>query len=95
MSQELPKTKEHKTYQPTPEQLERWKQIDELEHGVTAGFSTPEEDDKRVKRLLETDYIETQLERLRTHRKKLIEKLKWTEEYEEFLLGEKEKRRII
>ena len=91
MSQELPKTKEHKTYQPTPEQLERWKQIDELEHGVTAGFSTPEEDDKRVKRLLESDYIETQLERLRAHRKKLIKKLKWTEEYEEFLLREKNK----
>ena len=80
---------------PTPEQIERWKQIDELEHGATAGFSTPEQDDKNVKEFLENDYIETQLKRLRAHRKKLIEKLKWTEEYEEFLLGEKEKRRKI
>lgn len=92
MSQELPKTKESTAYQPTPEQLERWKQIDELERGVTAGFSTPEEDDRRVKRLLETDYVETQLERLRAHRKKLIAKLKWIEDYEDLLLKEKEER---
>lgn len=92
MSQELPKTRESQTYQPIEEQLEKWKQIDELEHGATAGFTTPEEEDRRVKRLIETDYIETQLERLRAHRKKLIEKLKWTEDYEDLLLKEKEKR---
>lgn len=27
-----------KINQPTSEQIERWKQIDELEHGATAGF---------------------------------------------------------
>ncbi|MCJ8282988.1 MAG: hypothetical protein MJK14_25095 [Rivularia sp. ALOHA_DT_140] len=81
-----------KSYQPTPEQIERWKRIDELEHGATAGFSTPEQDDKNVKEFLENDYIETQLKRLRAHRKKLIEKLKWTEDYEDLLLKEKEKR---
>lgn len=81
-----------KSYQPTPEQIERWKRIDELEHGATVGFSTPEQDDKNVKEFLENDYIETQLKRLRAHRKKLIEKLKWTEDYEDLLLKEKEKR---
>ena len=91
MPEELSKKSEFKTYQPTPEQIERWKRIDELERGATVGFSTPEQDDKNVKEFLENDYIETQLERLRAHRKKLIKKLKWTEEYEEFLLREKNK----
>lgn len=92
MSQKSSQLDESKAYQPTPEQLERWKRIDELEHGATGGFSTPEEEDRNVKNLLENDYIDSQLEKLRAHRKKLIEKLKWTEEYEELLLFEKQKR---
>lgn len=38
-----------KIYPPTPEQIERWNRIEELEHGATAGFFTPEQDNKNVK----------------------------------------------
>ena len=92
MSQESsPQVESSKTYQPTPEQLERWKRIDELESSCATGFISSEEQDKNVEKFFATDYIDLQLERLRAHRKKLIEKLKWTEDYEELLLSEKQK----
>lgn len=82
-----------KIYQPTPEQIARWKRMDELDKSAFAGrFPDYEEQRLAVKEFLETDYIESQLEKLRAHRKKLIEKLKSTEEYEEMLLAEKQKR---
>ncbi len=81
-----------KTYQPTPEQIERWKHIDELEHGVTAGFITQEQENINVENFFATDYIDSQLERLSAHKKKLVEKLKSAEEYEKLLLKEKQKR---
>ncbi|MEA5598921.1 hypothetical protein [Rivularia sp. UHCC 0363] len=86
-----PQVESSKTYQPTPEQLERWKRIDELESSCATGFLSQEEQDKNVEKFFATDYIDSQLERLRTHRKKLIEKFKWTEDYEELLLFEKQK----
>ncbi|MEA5594064.1 hypothetical protein [Rivularia sp. UHCC 0363] len=87
MSQKLQK------YQPTPEQVARWKRMDELESSAFVGrFPSAEKQRLAVKEFLETDYIESQLEKLRAHRKKLIEKLKSTQEYEEMLLAEKQKR---
>lgn len=86
MSQELPKTKESKGYQSTPEQLERWKRLDEND-GAIAGRLPPEEEQVRIfKEFLETDYVTDQLEKVRAHKEKLLKKLKSAEEYEQFLL---------
>lgn len=93
MSQQSSKTGSTKTYQPTPEQLTRWKEIDELESGAIAGLLPPEEEQARiVKEFLETDYVDSQLEKVRAHKEKLLKKLKSAEEYEELLLEEKQKR---
>ena len=93
MSEQSSKTESTKTYQPTPEQLARWKEIDELESGAIAGLLPPEEEQARiVKEFLETDYVEDQLEKVRAHKEKLLKKLKSAEEYEQLLLEEKQKR---
>ena len=87
MSQELPKVGKSKTYEPTPEQLERWREIDELESGAIAGRLPPEEEQVRiVKEFLHTDFIANQLEKVRIHKEKLLQKLKSAEEYEQLLL---------
>ncbi len=92
MSQESPNTKESKAYQPTPEQLARWKRLDEND-GAIAGRMPPEEEQVRIfKEFLETDYVTDQLERVRAHKEKLLKKLKSAEEYEEFLLEKIEER---
>ena len=45
-----------KSYQPTPEQIERWKRMDELEPGAMVGrLPSQEQQDKNVKQFLETD----------------------------------------
>lgn len=93
MSQELPKTKDKKAYQPTPEQLERWKRLDEND-GAIAGRLPPEEEQVRIfKEFLETDYVTDQLERVRSHKEKLLKKLKSAEEYEKLLLEKIEERK--
>ncbi|MEM7589954.1 MAG: hypothetical protein AAF383_00260 [Cyanobacteria bacterium P01_A01_bin.83] len=81
-----------KTYQPTPEQIAKWKRIDELESSCATGFLSPEEQDKNVEKFFEKDYIDSQLEKVRTHKEKLLKKLKSAEEYEQLLLEEKQKR---
>lgn len=82
-----------KTYQPTPDKIARWKRMDELESNAFAGrLPSAEKQRLAVKDFLETDYIDSQLIKLRAHRKKLIEQLTKTEEYEEMLLAEKLKR---
>lgn len=92
MSQELPKTKESKAYQPTPEQLARWKQLDEHD-GAIAGRLPPEEEQVRIfKEFLETDFVVDQLEKVCAHKKKLLKKLKSAEEYEQLLLEKIEER---
>ena len=92
MSQELPETKDKKAYQPTPEQLARWKRLDEND-GAIAGIMPAEEEQVRIfKEFLETDYLTDQLEKVRTHKEKLLKKLKSAEEYEEFLLEKIEER---
>ena len=93
MSQESPNTKESKAYQPTPEQLARWKRLDEND-GAIAGRMPPEEEQVRIfKEFLETDYVTDQLERVRAHKEKLLNKLKSAEEYEQFLLEKIEERK--
>lgn len=93
MSQELPKTKDKKAYQPTQEQLERWKRLDEND-GAIAGRLPPEEEQVRIfKEFLETDYVTDQLERVRSHKEKLLKKLKSAEEYEKLLLEKIEERK--
>jgi len=93
MPQESPQVGESTTYQPTPEQLARWKEIDELESGAIAGILPPEEEQARiVKEFLSTDYIADQLEKVRLHKEKLQKKLKSAEEYEQLLIEEQKKR---
>lgn len=92
MSQELPKTKESKAYQPTPEQLARWKRLDEND-GAIAGRLPPEEEQARImKEFLEADFVVDQLEKVRAHKEKLLKKLKSAEEYEQLLLEKIEER---
>lgn len=93
MPQESPQVGESTTYQPTPEQLARWKEIDELESGAIAGILPPEEEQARiVKEFLSTDYIADQLEKVRLHKEKLQKKLKSAIEYEQLLIEEQKKR---
>ncbi len=94
MSQESPQVRKSKTYQPTPEQLARWKEIDELESGAIAGRLPPEEEQARIfKEFLETDFVVDQLEKVRAHKEKLLKKLKSAEEYEQLLLEKLEERK--
>ena len=93
MPQESPQVGESTTYQPTPEQLARWKEIDELESGAIAGTLPSEEEQARiVKEFLSTDYIADQLEKVRLHKEKLQKKLKSAIEYEQLLIEEQKKR---
>lgn len=85
-------TEESKAYQPTPEQLARWKRLDEND-GAIAGRLPPEEEQVRIfKEFLETDYLTDQLEKVRAHKEKLLKKLKSAEEYEQLLLEKIEER---
>ena len=81
-----------KTPTPTPEQIAKWKRIDELESSCATGFLSPEEQDKNVEKFFEKDYIDSQLEKVRTHKEKLFKKLQSASEYEQLLLEEKQKR---
>lgn len=93
MSQESLKIGESKAYQPTPEQIGRWKRMDELEPGAMVGrLPSQEQEDKNVKQFLETDYVQNQLEQTRAYKEKLLKKLKSVEEYEKFLLEKIEER---
>lgn len=92
MSQELPKAKESKAYQPTPEQLARWKRLDEND-GAIAGRLPPEEEQVRIfKEFLNTDFVTDQLEKVRAYKEKLLKKLKSAEEYEQLLLEKQQER---
>ena len=91
MPQELPNMEKSKTYQPTPEQLARWKRLDEND-GAIAGLLPPEEEQAQiVKEFLNADYVAGQLEKVRSHKAKLLKKLKSAEEYEQLLLEEQQK----
>ena len=92
MSQELPETKESKAYQPTPEQLARWKRLDENDGAIAGKLPSEEEQARIFKEFLETDYLTDQLERVRAHKEKLLKKLQSAEEYEQLLLEKIEER---
>lgn len=81
-----------KTYQPTSEQIAKWKRMDELEPSATVGILSQEQQDKNVKEFLETDYIKNQLEQTRAYITKLSKKLKSAQEYEQFLLQKQQER---
>ncbi|BAZ15469.1 hypothetical protein NIES4071_73410 [Calothrix sp. NIES-4071] len=83
---------EPKKYQPTPEQIAKWKRIEELDRTAFAGLFSEEEHREKVKEFLARDYVKDQLEKVRAHKKKLLEKLAWDEDYEQMLLEELERR---
>jgi hypothetical protein len=94
MSQELPQTSQSKTYKPTPEQLARWKRLDEND-GAIAGRppSQPAEEQARmVREFLSPDFVADQLEKVRIHKEKLLKKLKSAEEYEQLLVEKQQQR---
>lgn len=54
----------------------------------------PEEEQVRIcKEFLETDFVVEQLEKVRTHKEKLLNKLKSAEEYEKLLVEKLEERK--
>lgn len=91
MSQEFSKMSQSKTYKPTPQQLARWRRLDEND-GAIAGRMPPEEQQAQiVKEFLHTDFVANQLEKVRMHKEKLLKKLKSAEEYEQLLLEKQQK----
>ncbi len=82
MSQELPKTSQSKTYQPTPEQLARWKRLDDNDGAIAGRMPSEEEQARIVKEFLNTDLVADQLAKVRMHKEKLLEQLKSLEESE-------------
>ncbi len=109
MSQELPKTSQLKTYQPTPEQLARWKHLDDNDGAIAGRMPSVEEQARIVKEFLNTDFVADQLAKVRVHKEKLLEQLKsleeneqqekllkkleWAEEYEQQLLEKQQQQR--
>lgn len=83
---------ESKTYQPTPEQIARWKEIQELDRTAFAGRFSEEEHRDKVKEFVKRDYVKDQLEKVRAHKEKLLRQLASDEEYEQMLLEELERR---
>jgi hypothetical protein len=81
-----------KTYQPTPEQIVRWKRIEELEPTASAGILSEEEQRRNVKELLEPNYLENRLLEVRAYKEKLLKKLASAEEYEQILVEEIQKK---
>jgi hypothetical protein len=79
-------------YQPTPEQLQHWEKLDELEKYASAGVMSEEEQERRVNNLLDKNYFHRQLEKLCTHKQKLLEDLSWVEQREQLLLAEIDRR---
>ncbi len=94
MSQNLSKTSELKNYQPTPEQLARWKRLDENDGAIAGRFPPEEEQARIVKEFLNTNFVADQLEKVRAHTEKLLKKLKSAEEYEQLLLEKQQQQNI-
>lgn len=88
---ELPKMSQSKTYKPTPQQLARWRRLDDND-GAIAGRMPPEEQQAQiVKEFLHTDFVADQLEKVRAHKEKLLKKLQSAQEYEQLLLEKQKK----
>ncbi|BAZ15468.1 hypothetical protein NIES4071_73400 [Calothrix sp. NIES-4071] len=80
-------------YQPTPEQIARWKEIEELEPTAFAGILTEEQQWKNVKELLDPNFFQKRLEEVRAYKEKLLKKVASAEEYEEILIEAMERRK--
>jgi adenylate kinase family enzyme len=80
MPEELLKTSQSKTYHPTPEQLARWKRLDENDGAIAGRMPSEEEQARIVKEFLNTDFVADQLAKVRMHKEKLLEQLKSLEE---------------
>lgn len=83
-------------YQPTPEQIAKWKRLQELDSTAFAGILTEEQQMKNAKELLDPNYFEKRLEEVRAHKEKLLKKLASAEEYEQVLIEaiERKKRKM-
>jgi hypothetical protein len=108
MSQELPQAGKSKTFQPTPEQLARWKRLDDNDGAIAGRMPSEEEQARIIKEFLNTDFVTDQLAKVRMHKVKLLEqlrspeenqqqekllkKLKSDEEYEQLLLEKQQQR---
>lgn len=83
-----------KSYQPTPEQIARWKGIEELDSTAFAGILSEEQQMKNVKELLDPNYFEKRLEEVRAYKEKLLKKLASAEEYEQVLIEAIERKKL-
>lgn len=81
-------------YQPTPEQIARWKEIQELDSTAFAGILSEEQQMKNVKELLDPNYFQKRLEEVRAHKEKLLKKLASAEEYEQVLIEAIERKKL-
>ena len=77
-----------KTYQPTPEQIAKWKRLEELESTASAGILSEQEQRKNVKELLDPDYLQNRLLEVRVYKENLLRKLASAQEYEQILVEE-------
>ncbi|BDA66343.1 hypothetical protein CAL7716_005090 [Calothrix sp. PCC 7716] len=84
---------ESKKYQPTPEQIAKWREIQELDSTAFAGILTEEQQWKNVKELLDPNFFQKRLEEMRAYKEKLLEKVASVEEYEEILIEAMERRK--
>jgi hypothetical protein len=80
-------------YQPTPEQIAKWKRIQELDSTAFAGILTEEQQMKNAKELLDPNYFHYRLEEVRAHKEKLLKQLASAEQYEQILIEAIERER--
>ncbi len=72
------------------EELLQWqKELYELEpYFVSGKFISEEQQDKNVQELLDPNYLQNQLDKVRAYKQKLQKKLLWAEEREQLLVEE-------
>lgn len=85
---------ETQKYQPTPEQIAKWKRIQELDSTAFAGILSEDQQRKNAKELLDPNYFYYRLEEVRAYKEKLLKKVASAEQYEQILIQaiEREKR---
>lgn len=77
---------EPQKYQPTPEQIAKWKRIEELSLTASAGITSEEQQIKNAKELLDPNYFNYRLEEVRAYKEKLLKKVASAEQYEQILI---------
>lgn len=73
-------------HQPTPEQLQRWAELDELEKYACTGKQREAEQEEAVNRFLDKNNYHRRLEKVRVSKQKLMEELAILEQREQWLL---------